>query len=83
MSMQAHGWPGYILPSDTLRTQQIQMALPQPFHPVCTRSPGAYLLQRGGLVSCDEPAHDDVLQQDHLEGGQDGAAVEHWGREAG
>ena len=43
------------------------------------RGPGAYLLQRGGLVSCDEPAHDDVLQQDHLEGGQDGAAVEHWG----
>lgn len=47
------------------------------------RSPRAYLLQRSGLVSCDEPAHDDVLQQDHLEGGQDGAAVEHWGREAG
>lgn len=37
MSMQAHGWPGYILPSDTLRTQQIQMAHSQPSHPVCTR----------------------------------------------
>lgn len=35
------------------------------------------LLQRGGLVSGDKPAHDDVLEQDHLEGGQDGAAVQH------
>lgn len=26
----------------------------------------------------DESTHDDVLQQNHLEGGEDGAAVQHW-----
>lgn len=52
--------------------------------PPCVCSPqGPHLLQRCGLVSRDEPAHDDVLEQDYLEGGQNGAAVEHWGREAG
>lgn len=35
------------------------------------------LLQCSGLMSCHEPARDDVLKQDYLEGGQDGAAVEH------
>lgn len=39
-----------------------------------------YLLQGCGFVSCHQPAHDDVFQQNHLEWGQDGAAVQHWER---
>lgn len=35
------------------------------------------LLQRRGLMTCDQAAHDDVLQQNDLERGQDGTAVQH------
>lgn len=66
----------YILPCSP-ETQQTPTT-----HHVCVCGPQrSHLLQCSGLVSCDEPAHDDVLKQDHLEGGQDGAAVEHWGQE--
>lgn len=29
-------------------------------------------------MSGDQSAHDDVFQEDHLEGGEDGAGVKHW-----
>lgn len=64
-------------------TQHTQTTLPLSLPILCVQPPVPYLLQGSGLVSCDESAHDDVLEQDHLEGGQNGAAVEHWGREAG